>query len=207
MQTESPNMSIPSSTKLRPILIKKEHQLSTNGLETSTTTAQAPAPQRRKLGLSFEQKRRICIHQDEHPELKQHDLIKHFTELFDLPYSIPKSTISGLLKNKSFSYSNFKQEVILLLIYIKLILVIDHWTNIERMNVWIAGLDYSGLVASIMSLNLVISCWASSHFSDSISAANFPHNEYSMVFLLFDYKNKISLVKGEYWYSMIGKIF
>jgi hypothetical protein len=38
--------------------------------------------------------------------MKQIDLIKYFTKQFDLPYLIPKSTISGLLRNKNTYLSN-----------------------------------------------------------------------------------------------------
>ncbi len=65
-----------------------------------TTTPTSGTTPRQKLGLSFNQKKHICAFHNDHPEMKQIDLIKYFTKQFDLPYLIPKSTISDLLKNK-----------------------------------------------------------------------------------------------------------
>jgi hypothetical protein len=71
----------------------------------TTTTTSGTTP-RQKLGLSFNQKKHICAFHNDHPEIKQIDLIKYFTKQFDLPYLIPKSTISGLIRNKNMYLSN-----------------------------------------------------------------------------------------------------
>jgi hypothetical protein len=72
---------------------------------TTTTRSHSGTTPRQKL-LSFNQKKQICAFHNDHPEIKQIDLIKHFTKQFDLPYIIPKSTISGLLRNKYMYLSN-----------------------------------------------------------------------------------------------------
>jgi hypothetical protein len=93
--------TIQRSAKLRHLLIKPKESPPGNVSSEATSIISQTASPRRKLGLTFEQKRRICVFHGEHPEMKQHDLIKHFTKQFGLPYRIPKSTISGLLKNKT----------------------------------------------------------------------------------------------------------